>query len=164
MSSYPNQNTFLINKEDVKRESGKIRPYLTAYIDTIQNASQNLTGNSFKLYIYLLSNVNNYTSAFSPRDVADKYGCSVDSAREAFKTLVNKGYLTLIEGTKTKYIFKDVATSLPVSLPSAIANKIVKKEFKDNDTGIIYEWTYKELLENCENNQELAQKLWKGAN
>ena len=59
MSSYPNQNTFLINKEDVKRESGKIRPYLTAYIDTIQNASQNLTGNSFKLYIYLLSNVNN---------------------------------------------------------------------------------------------------------
>ena len=162
MSTYPNQNTFLINKEDVKRESGKIRPYLTAYIDTIQNASQNLTGNSFKLYIYLLSNVNNYTSAFSPRDVADKYGCSVDSAREAFKTLVNKGYLTLIEGTKTKYIFKDVATSTPVSLPSAIANNIVKKQFKDNDTGTIYEWTYKELLENCENNQELAQELWKG--
>ena len=162
MSSYPNQNTFLINKEDVKRESGKIRPYLTAYIDTIQNASQNLTGNSFKLYIYLLSNVNNYTAAFSPRDVADKYGCSVDSAREAFKTLVNKGYLTLIEGTKTKYIFKDVATSTPVSLPSAIANNIVKKQFKDNDTGTIYEWTYKELLENCENNQELAQELWKG--
>ena len=70
--------------------------------------------------------------------------------------------MTLIEGTKTKYIFKDVATSTPVSLPSAIANNIVKKQFKDNDTGTIYEWTYKELLENCENNQELAQELWKG--
>ena len=111
MSSYPNQNTFLINKEDVKRESGKSRPYLTAYIDTIQTASKNLTGNSFKLYIYLLSNSNNFTSAFSPKDVADKYGCSVDSAREAFKTLINKGYLTLIEGTKTRYIFKDIAVA-----------------------------------------------------
>lgn len=162
MSSYPNQNTFLINKEDVKRESGKSRPYLTAYIDTIQTAAKNLTGNSFKLYIYLLSNTNNYTSAFSPKDVSDKYGCSVDSAREAFKTLVNKGYLTLIEGTKTKYIFKDIATSTPISLPSTIVDNIVKKRFRDNDTGNIYEWTYKELLGNCENNEELAKELWKG--
>lgn len=164
MSTYPNQNTFLINKEDVKRDSGKIRPYLTAYIDTIQTASQNLTGNSFKLYIYFLSNVNNYTSAFSPKDVADKFGCSIDSAREAFKTLVNKGYLTLIEGTKTKYIFKDVATATSISLPSIVVDNIAKKRFKDNDTGTIYEWTYKELLKNCENNEELAKKLWKGAN
>lgn len=163
MSSYPNQNTFLINKEEVKRDSGKLRPYLTAYIDTIQTAAKNLMGNSFKLYIYLLSNANGYTSAFSPKDVADKYGCSVDSVRNAFKTLVSKGYLTLIKGTKTKYIFKDVATSMPISLPSAIADNIVKKKFKDNDTGNIYEWTYKELLANCENNEELAQKLWKGA-
>lgn len=163
MNTYPNQNTFIINKEDVKQGSGKSRPYLTAYIDTIQNASKNLTGNSFKLYIYLLSNVNNYTSAFSPRDVADKYGCSVDSARESFKTLINKGYLTLIEGTKTKYVFKDIATTSPISLPSTIANNIAKKKFQDNDTGTIYEWTYKELLANCENNQELAQELWKGA-
>lgn len=163
MSSYPNQNTFLINKEDVKRESGKSRPYLTAYIDTIQTAAKNLTGNSFKLYIYLLSNSNNYTSAFSPKDVADKYGCSVDSAREAFKTLINKGYLTLIEGTKTKYIFKDIATSTPISLPSTIVDNIVKKRFKDNDTGTIYEWTYKELLRNCEDNEKLAKELWEGA-
>lgn len=163
MSSYPNQNTFLINKEEVKRDSGKFRPYLTAYIDTIQTAAKNLTGNSFKLYIYLLSNSNNFTSAFSPKDVADKYGCSVDSARDAFKTLVSKGYLTLIEGTKTKYIFKDVVSSAPISLPSAIVDNIVKKRFKDNDTDTIYEWTYKELLRNCENNEDLAQRLWEGA-
>lgn len=163
MSSYPNQNTFVINKEEVKRESGKSRQYLIAYKDTIQTAAKNLTGNSFKLYIYLLSNSNNFTSAFSPKDVADKYGCSVDSAREAFKTLINKGYLTLIEGTKTKYIFKDIARSTPISLPSSIVDNIVKKRFKDNDTGNIYEWTYEELLKNCENNEEIAKKLWKGA-
>lgn len=162
MISYPNQNTFLINKEDVKRESGKSRPYLTAYIDTIQTAAQKLTGNSFKLYIYLLSNTNNYTSAFSPQDVANKYGCSVDSIREAFKTLIKKGYLTLIEGTKTKYIFKDVATMTSISLQSSVGDNIVKKKFRDNDTGTIYEWTYKELLENCGNNENLAKELWKG--
>lgn len=162
MQSYPNQNTFLINKEDVKRESGKSRPYLTAYIDTIQTAAKNLTGNSFKLYIYLLSNVNNYTSAFSPKDVADKYGISVDSARECFKNLVSKGYLNLIEGTKTKYIFKDVATSPAVALPSTIVENLTKKKFRDDDTGTIYEWTYKELLAHCDN-EELAKELWKGA-
>lgn len=143
MSSYPNQNTFLINKEDVKRDSGKIRPYLTAYIDTIQAAAQNLTGNSFKLYIYLLSNTNNFTAAFSPKDVADKYGCSVDSAREAFKTLVNKGYLTLIEGTKTKYIFKDVPVAAPKDI-SAFVDVAEKKQFKISNNEIV-EWTFEEL-------------------
>ena len=37
MSSYPNQNTLVINKEDVKRESGKSRQYLIAYIDIEQD-------------------------------------------------------------------------------------------------------------------------------
>ena len=92
--------------------------------------------------LYLLSNVNNYTSAFSPRDVADKYGCSVDSARESFKTLVNKGYLTLIEGTKTKYIFKDVAVATPKDITTFV-DIPVKKQFKiGND---IVEWTFEEL-------------------
>lgn len=159
MISYPNQNTFLINKEEVKRDTGKSRPYLTAYVDTIQTAAKNLTGNSFKLYIYFLSNSNKFTSAFSPKDVATRYGCSVDSIREAFKTLINKGYLNLIEGTKTKYIFKDVSTVTSFSLSSTI----VKKKFVDNDTGTMYEWTYKELLENCGNNKETAKKLWEGA-
>ena len=163
MTSYPNQNTFLVNKEDVKRETGKSRPYLTAYVDTIQLAAQDLTGNSFKLYIYFLSNTNNYTSAFSPKDVSSKYGCSVDSVREAFKTLIKKGYLVLIDGTKTKYIFKDIAKAEPISLPCAIVGNLEKKRFKDNDTGTIYEWTYKELLKNCENNEELAKELWRGA-
>ena len=159
MSSYPNQNTFLINKEDVKRESGKSRPYLTAYIDTIQTASQNLTGNSFKLYIYLLSNTNNYTSAFSPKDVADKYGCSVDSAREAFKTLVNKGYLTLIEGTKTKYIFKDVAVTTPKDI-STFVDVLEKKQFKiGND---IVEWTFEELKKALpKETEETVKTIWK---
>lgn len=158
MNSYPNQNTFLINKEDVKRESGKSRPYLTAYIDTIQTAAKDLTGNSFKLYIYLLSNTNNYTSAFSPKDVAGKYGCSVDSAREAFKTLVNKGYLTLIEGTKTKYIFKDIAIGTPKDITTFVEIP-VKKQFKiGND---VVEWTIEELKKALpKETEETIRKLW----
>lgn len=160
MSSYPNQNTFLVNKEDVKRDSGKIRPYLTAYIDTIQTASKNLPGNSFKLYIYLLSNVNNYTSAFSPKDMANKYGCSIDSAREAFKTLINKGYLTLINGTKTKYIFKDVAVDTPKDISNFVSIS-EKKQFKvGND---IVEWTFEELKKALpQETEETIQNLWEG--
>lgn len=158
MNSYPNQNTFLINKEDVKQGSGKNRPYLTAYIDTIQTAAQNLTGNSFKLYIYLLSNTNNYTSAFSPKDVADKYGCSIDSARDAFKTLINKGYLILIEGTKTKYIFKDVAVATPKDI-STFVNVLEKKQFKiGND---VVEWTFEELKKALsKETEETIKTIW----
>lgn len=158
MSSYPNQNTFLINKEEVKRESGKNRPYLTAYIDTIQIAAKNLTGNSFKLYIYLLSNVNNYTSAFSPKDVADKYGCSVDSARESFKTLVKKGYLSLIEGTKTKYIFKDIAITTPKDITTFVKVE-EKKYFKiGND---IVNWTFEELKQALsKESEETIKAIW----
>lgn len=158
MNTYPNQNKILINKEEVKRDSGKNRPYLTAYIDTIQTASQNLTGNSFKLYIYLLSNANGYTSAFSPKDVAEKYGCSVDSARESFKTLVNKGYLTLIEGTKTSYIFKDVATTTPKDITNFVEIP-VKKQFKiGND---VVEWTFEELKKALpKETEETIKALW----
>ena len=66
-----------------------------------------LSGNAFKLYIYLLSNVNGYNFGFSPKDVAERYGCSIDTVRSAFTTLVDKGFLTLAEGSKSKYIFKD---------------------------------------------------------
>ena len=66
-----------------------------------------LSGNAFKLYIYLLSNVNGYNFGFSPKDVADRYGCSIDTVRSAFTTLVDKCFLTFAEESKSKYIFKD---------------------------------------------------------
>ena len=158
MISYPNQNTFLVQKEDVKRETGKNRPYFITYIDTIQSAAQNLTGNSFKLYIYFLSNTNNYTSAFSPRDVADKYGCSVDSVREAFKTLIKKGYLVLIDGTKTKYIFKDVVNTITKDI-STLVNIPEKQKFKiGND---VVEWTYEQLRNSLPNEtEETVKAVW----
>lgn len=66
-----------------------------------------LSGNAFKLYIYLLSNANGYNFGFSPKDMADRYGCSIDTVRSAFTTLVDKCFLTFAEESKSKYIFKD---------------------------------------------------------
>ena len=80
----PNQRTIISNKTKVEISSGKSRPYLIAYIDIIENASQKLSGNAFKLYIYLLANNINFQFGFSPKDVAKRYGCSADSIRDAF--------------------------------------------------------------------------------
>ncbi len=161
---YPNQRVITSNKTKVETNTGKERPYLLAYVDIIEQASRQLSGNAFKLYIYLLTNNRYFQFGFSPKDIANRYGCSTDTIRDAFVTLVNKGFLTLENGSKTKYIFTDIATTPPVELPNTVRNNIEKRVFRDSETGIIYNWTFKELLSACNDNENLAKELWEGAN
>lgn len=104
----PNQRTIVIDKTDVPKGSGTTRPFLVAYNDIIENAAKLLNGNAFKLFIYLLSNMKGFNFGFSPKDVAERFGISADTVRNAFTTLVNNGFLTLANGSSTKYIFTDV--------------------------------------------------------
>ena len=104
----PNQRTIVIDKTDVSKGSGTTRPFLVEYNDIIENAAQLLNGNAFKLYIYLLCNKKGFHIGFSPKDVAESFGCSTDTVRTSFTTLVNNGFLTLANGSKSKYIFTDV--------------------------------------------------------
>lgn len=163
MVTSPNQKTITIQKTEVEKGNGKNKPYLIAYVDIIEAAARDLSNTAFKLYMYLLSNSNGYISAFSPKDVSERYGCSVDSARDAFKTLEAKGYIALEEGMKAKYIFKDKKDTPIASLPTAIAANLQKKKFKDDDTGEIYEMTFKELLAALDNNEAAAKQLWEVA-
>ena len=155
----PNQRTIISNKTKVEMSSGKSRPYLIAYIDIIENASQKLSGNAFKLYIYLLSNNVNFQFGFSPKDVAKRYGCSADTIRDAFLILIKEGFLTLENGSKTKYIFTDIPLIKPLVLPNSVADNLEKKDFIDIETNKKYSLTYKELLIACENNIQLANDL-----
>lgn len=103
----PNQRTVLIKKTKVEKGTGKERQYLIAYKDIIENSAKVLNGNAFKLYIYLLSHNETYFFGFSPKDVSERFGCSADTVRSSFSILVDKGFLTLESGSKTKYIFTD---------------------------------------------------------
>lgn len=108
----PNQRWIRINKTKVEKNTGVERPYLNAYKDILEKAAKELSGNAFKLYIYLLSNNNNYSFGFSPKDVSERYGCSIDTVRNAFTILVNKGFLILDSESKARYIFRDTKEDL----------------------------------------------------
>lgn len=156
----PNQRTIVSDKTTVIPSTGKERPYLIAYVDIIEESARQLSGNAFKLYIYLLSHNKNWKFGFSPKDVAERYGCSADTIRDSFTILVNKGFLTLASGSKTKYIFTDVAVPQAIALPNEVTSNIEKKLFKDSETNTTYSWTFKELLNACGNDESLAKKLW----
>ena len=93
MKSFPNQYSIVINREAVKTSSGKNRPYLIAYNDNLTTAMKKLSGTAFKVYIYLLSNKDNYKLEYSPQAIANEIGISKDSARKALKEFEVKRYI-----------------------------------------------------------------------
>lgn len=107
MITSPNSKIITIQKTDVVEERDGDKVYLIAHKDIIEAAASDLSNTAFKLYMYLLSKPNGCSFPFSPKDVSERYGCSVDSAREALKVLETKGYISLKKDTKTNYIFKE---------------------------------------------------------
>ena len=162
MVTSPNQKQIVIRKTNVEKGTGKSRAYFITYTDIVEAAARDLSNTAFKLYIYLLSNGNGFISAFSPKDVSDRYGCSMDSAREAFKILVDTGCLTLVPGTKSKYEFTDNKAAAATELPLEISAQLITKKFRAQ--GQEYDWTYDQLLKACGNDEETAKNLWEGAN
>lgn len=160
MFTSPNQRRVTVIKEQVEKGTGAKRPYLVAYRDNIEKAAQDLTGTAFKVYIYFLSNQEGFEFGYSPQDVANKYGCSADAARDAFNTLVKKGYL--VEERHNVFTFNEKKVPASIALPSTFGDNLIKKRFHD-EYGNTYDWTFKELLEiGCDGNMETAKELWEG--
>lgn len=91
MATFANQRTVSIHRSVIDKTSRK--PFLMAHTDCIYEASRELDGTSFKVYIYLLSNKDGYTFDFSPTHAANILGISRDSAREAFDKLERKHFI-----------------------------------------------------------------------
>ena len=70
----------------------------------------NLNNSAFKLYVYFLTNEHNYNLELSPKDFIKTANYSYDTYKAAFDELLNKGYLTKIEGLKNYYIFCEEST------------------------------------------------------
>ena len=152
MTTYPNQKTITINREMPKQTKGNKRPYMIAYNDNIEKAMQNINKvSSFKLYIYLLSNNNFYNFALSTKDVSERCGISLDSAQDAVKDLIEKGYLVLIE--KKHYDFYET----PKVSIEVIGEE--KKVFKIDDIPRLI--TYDELVNLLNGKKEQADDLWR---
>ena len=158
----PNQRTVLVTRDMPK---GSKKPYMCAYCESIEAAARNLTPVAFKLYLYFISNQNNYREGFSTANFAQVYGCDVKSAKTAFHTLEEKGYLILDEGKKTSYTFyeKPQDTTPAIKLPTTLAKKLQKKQFTDEETGEIFYLTFEEffnLMKEEGTTEEEAKQIW----
>lgn len=116
-SSNPNQRSILINRDMPQKESKE--KYLAVYEKNLTAAAQELSEAPFKLYIYLLCNKDKYDLWFSPKVFAGIYGLNKDTARRAFNTLVELGYI--IECGKNQYSFHETPqkkSSLTIERPA----------------------------------------------
>ncbi len=144
MKPIQNQKRVTIQKEVVEKDSGKKRPYMVTYVDTIEKAAQELKNSAFKVYISLLSNQNSYYFGLSPQAIANHYGISIDAARDGIKQLMEKGYLE--QENENDYIFYDRIDKKPLKLAEGIE---IEKEIRifHDENGEEVECSYNDILE-----------------
>lgn len=155
IQTYPNQKRVVISREMPKQTKDSKRAYMIAYKDNIEAAMKTITKiSSLKLYIYLISNVDNYYFALSTQDVSDTCGISLQSAKDAVNDLIEKRYLVLKD--KKTYIFYET----PHGELDLEPEEEVRKKFR-RKSGEIQELTYAELV--ALGGEEKAKKLWEAA-
>lgn len=151
--TYANQRRITIHREVPKGTKESKRSYVIAYNDNINDAMKNLSkATSFKVYMYMLGNVDEYRFALSTQDIADVCGMSKDTAKSAVNDLIEKGYLVLRDKHSYDFYERPIDDSIPVEEE--------KKKFKVKGTVDKYiELTYQELI-NRVGSAERAKILW----
>ena len=151
MTTSPNQRIFTIRRDMPKQSKDNKRPYMVAYNDVIEEAGRNLsTVGAFKVYMYCISNQDNYRFGCSPQDIADKYGISLKTAKDGIDKLIENGYL--ISTGKNTYEFHE----RPVEIGLEPVEE-VRKKFRTKKGNVI-ELTYAELVDRV--GQDKAKIAW----
>lgn len=151
MVTSPNQRIIKINRKKVNYKDSK-RPYMIAYTDLVEQASQDLNGSEFKVYIYMISNQDGFKFGCSPQDISNRYGLNIDTVKKAINKLIEKGYIVKTNGTYEFY-------EKPLELDLEPVEE-VRKKFKTKK-GNIVELTYNELVERV--GQDKASIAWANA-
>lgn len=94
--------------------------------------------------MYLICNSNYYNFALSTKEVSEKYGISINSAQDAVRDLIEKGYLVLT--TNNHYEFFEEPRK-------EIINKYGKSVLL----------SYEELFIQCNYDEDKAMKYWRNA-
>lgn len=101
MKIYTNQKIVCLHKALADREN----PYGIVNKDCMYRASQNLGYNEFRIYMYIITNTDNYEFALSPADIAESMGANKREIQKSVNSLIDKGYLIHNQGNQ--YIFKE---------------------------------------------------------
>lgn len=152
MVTSPHQRIITIKRDMPKQSKENKRPYMIAYTDVIEEAARNLSNvGAFKVYMYCISNQDNYKFGCSPQDIADRYGLNLDTAKKAINKLIDKGYIVKTKGT---YEFHEKPLVLDLEPIEEVRKKFSSK-------GQILELTYAELVELV--GEERAKFAWDSA-
>ena len=105
MANYKNQNLITDIKVDkIKHIAGTDEAFMQPFSwDKMSKILFLLSGNEYKLYMYLLKWSGKTTYEFSPADIADKLNFKEDTARKAFKNFVQYGILIQIANHHYKF-------------------------------------------------------------
>ena len=154
MTTSHNQRIFTIRRDMPKQSKDNKRPYMIAYTDAIEEAGRNLsTVGAFKVYMYCISNQDNYRFGCSPQDIADKYGISLKTAKDGIDKLIENGYL--ISTGKNTYEFHERPDEIGLEPVEEVRKKFRTKK------GNVIELTYAELVDRV--GQDKANIAWTNA-
>lgn len=156
MATYANQKTIKINRTTPEKGKGQ---FLQIYSQNLSEASRLLTAVGFKLYLYLASNQNNYEKDYSPRDFANVYGVSYESARKAPKNLIDNGYL-IPNDNKLEFFETPQQVEIPIEEKFEIPEE--EKRWMPTKNGGRAPITYDELYNGLKDkkSETTIQNIW----
>ena len=144
-----NERTILPDKSKL----GAREPYLIISHNDLNEACRRLNGGALKVYLYLAKNGIEWK--YLPESIAYTTGISNETARTAFKELVEEGYLTSVGGDRYQF-HKKAQESAPTANEPIYTFIFDDKEYKmvKND---IYRFFKQEGYNEAEINEAFQQ-------
>lgn len=107
--------------------------YYTASMEATNKAMAELSGNAFKLYIYLNKNQDGFSVALSHKAIKEQCNMAKQTYLNAFDELIEHGYVKLLEGTKAIYDFYENPDDMKIEKKTKEKKAVVSKNADKNE-------------------------------
>ncbi len=116
----PNQKIVYIGNR-VERDA--THPYTEQSIEAMAHAARELSGDRFKVWMYLSKNRDDFVLELSQKDLL-KWGVKKDTYQRAVNDLIELGYLVQIDEKRNEWRFEEFPEEVKVEeKPAAVAAK-----------------------------------------
>ena len=116
----PNQKIVYIGNR-VERDA--THPYTEQSIEAMAHAARELSGDRFKVWMYLSKNRDDFVLELSQKDLL-KWGVKKDTYQRAVNDLIELGYLVQIDEKKNEWRFEEFPEEVKMEeKPAAVATK-----------------------------------------
>lgn len=103
--AFPNQKIVYIGYREPRSGS---HPYTEQSIEAMAQAAKVLSGDRFKVWMYLSKNQDNFRLELSQKAVEKEWGVKKDTFQRAVKDMIDLGYLVEIDKENNEWRFDEV--------------------------------------------------------